>query len=40
MDLRDIPLSEDDWYDELHLKSHKYKEVAMRFKKLIDEKVK
>lgn len=39
IDCRDIPLKESDWYDELHLKSHKYKEVAMRFKKLIDDKI-
>lgn len=40
IDCRDIPLVESDWYDELHLKSHKYKEVAMRYKKIIDDKVK
>lgn len=39
IDCRDIALEQSDWYDELHLKSHKYKEVAMRFKKLIDEKI-
>lgn len=39
LDCRNIPLKENDWYDELHLKSHKYKEVAMRFKKLINDKI-
>jgi hypothetical protein len=39
IDCRDIPRTREDWYDELHLKSHKYKEVAQRFKKIIDEKV-
>jgi hypothetical protein len=38
IDCRDIPLKENDWYDELHLKSHKYKEVAMRYKNVIEDK--
>lgn len=38
IDCRDIPLKENDWYDELHLKSHKYKEVALRYKNVIDDK--
>lgn len=38
IDCRDIPKQQEDWFDELHLKSHKFKEVASRFKDLIDEK--
>lgn len=40
IDCRDIPKRQEDWFDELHLKSHKFKEVAARFKDLIDEKMK
>ncbi len=39
IDCRDIPLKEEERYDELHLKNHKYKEVVMRFKHLIDDKI-
>ncbi len=39
IDCRDIPKSQLDWYDELHLKSHKNKEVALRFKQLIEDKI-
>lgn len=40
IDCRDIPQKQEDWYDELHLKSHQYKKVAARFIKLIDDKIK
>lgn len=40
IDCRDIPKKQDDWYDELHLKSHKFEEIAFRYKQLIEEKVK
>ena len=40
IDCRDIPEGENDWYDELHLKSHKFKEVADRYIRLIEEKCK
>lgn len=30
VDLRDIPKKQEDWYDEMHLKSHKYEEAAKR----------
>ncbi len=40
IDCRDIPKSQDDWYDELHLKSHKFKEIAIRYKELIDNEIK
>lgn len=38
IDCRDVPKTQEDWYDELHLKSHKFKEVAARFQQLIDAK--
>ncbi|NLB64052.1 MAG: hypothetical protein GX801_08105 [Fibrobacter sp.] len=40
IDCRDIPQKQSDWYDELHLKSHKYKQVAQRYQSLIDSKFK
>ncbi len=38
IDCRDLVQTEDDWYDELHLKSHKYKEIAARFMQIINAK--
>jgi len=40
IDCRDIPKNQNDWYDELHLKSHKFKEIANRYKELIDKEIK
>jgi len=39
VDCRDIPLNENDWYDELHLKSNLYKKVAARFNHIINSKL-
>ncbi|MCG9873734.1 MAG: hypothetical protein MH321_02980 [Leptospiraceae bacterium] len=36
IDCRDIAKDQNDWYDELHLKSHKYKEAANRYKAIIE----
>ncbi len=38
IDCREMVQKEDDWYDELHLKTHKYKEIADRFMRLINAK--
>lgn len=38
IDCRSIPQSQSDWYDELHLKSHKFKQVANLFANLINTK--
>lgn len=40
IDCRHIPQKQDDWYDELHLKSHKFREVAGLFKDFIEANVK
>lgn len=39
LDFRDLALNQADWYDELHLKSHKYKEAAKRYRDLIQSKL-
>lgn len=39
IDCRKIPRSQQDWYDELHLKSNIYKKVAQQYQKIIDDKV-
>ena len=40
IDCRGVPKQQSDWFDELHLKSHKFKEVAQAYTKLIDQLVK
>ncbi|MBL7915071.1 MAG: hypothetical protein JNL49_08495 [Bacteroidia bacterium] len=39
VDCSDIPKAQEDWYDELHLKSDKYKVVASRYSELINSKM-
>ena len=37
IDCRDVASGQQDWYDELHLKSHKFKDIARIYRMVIDD---
>ena len=37
IDCRDVAYGQRDWYDELHLKTHKFKDIARIYRMVIDD---